>query len=181
MRTTNNQDNQKNTQSNDKTWYVVLDTDTQEYLVEWDDWEGSAEVWAAMDLWDDGGVEEFSRFQPGALCTSPEIAMDLLKSVGEALCERFPEEQINLMIQRVSLVTTCSIDVEDHGEVQTFGEEEEEEEREGLTPEPRSWTVTQSDEDELVNDDSGWGLQYHKPMKPKKSKDSKKAKKSRSN
>jgi hypothetical protein len=79
------------------------------------------------------------------------------------------------MIQRVSLVTTCSIDVEDHGEVQTFGEEEEEEEREGLTPEPRSWTISAR-----ADGDNDWPAR-HLLSNPKKSKKDKKDKKSRSN
>ena len=178
MRTTNNKNGVSSMgESEYPPIYAVFDTDTGEYLVEWDDFEDGAETWAELDFSGDYAADELDRIGPGAQCRTEAEANDLLKAVGEALCERFPDEQINLVVQRLQEVVTRSVQVEDWGQVQTFGEDEAAEDEEGeLTPEPRSWTLTQS-EDEDEDDD--W-----KPIAPPptfKAKKAKKARKSRAN
>lgn len=187
MRTTNNSSVSNISDDNeDFTWYVVYDTDTQEYLVEWDDYEGGSETWAALDLFGPDGAEEFSRFKYGSMAPTATAAKDLLLAAGEMLSERFPDEQINLVLQKVKVITARSLEVEDWGGIQTFGEDmdEEDEEVEELKPERRRDDWGYQDEEELEPEESAWEPldppEFPKPKKSKgsaKPKGSKKAKK----
>lgn len=187
MRTTNNSSVSNISDDNeDFTWYVVYDTDTQEYLVEWDDYEGGSETWAALDLFGPDGAEEFNRFQYGSMAPTADAAKDLLLAAGEMLSERFPDEQINLVLQKVKVITARSLEVEDWGGIQTFGEDmdEEDEEVEELKPERRRDDWGYQDEEELEPEESAWEPldppEFPKPKKSKgsaKPKGSKKAKK----
>jgi hypothetical protein len=150
--------------------YVIFDTDTNEYLTLWGDYEGAPERWQALDMWGDDAYEQFYSFDRDVLSPSLDQAMDLLKTVAEELCDRFPDEQVNLIVKRIRLIVARSVEEESACEVQTFGEEPE--------AEPRPWSSPPALDDE--EEDDGWDVLRDEDAPPPapKPKKAKKAKKS---
>lgn len=142
MRTTNN--TEQRAQSNDDTetqhYWVIYDTDTCEHLVDWSEYApdlggGGDDVWANLGLLGGGSEtpDDVAALESGELCLtfgSKEEAFEVLVSVGAELSSRFPDETINLVVQKITVRTRVELemDIVADSEVQSFGDEEVEEE-----------------------------------------------------
>lgn len=142
-RITNNEDNSSPSDPNDDVYYAVYDTDTDEYLTDWDTNEDTGEVeyqqWQEMDFEDDEAVlGNIRKFDTAVLMYSRKNADRILLDVAADLCERFPDEQINLQVHKITVKIHRSATVEESGQVQTFGENEDVSEDE-LVEEEEEW------------------------------------------
>jgi len=149
-RITNNEENSSPSDPNDDVYYAVYDTDTDEYLTDWDTNEDTGEVefqqWQEMDFDDEDAVlGNIRKFDTAVLMYSRKNADKILLDVASNLCERFPDEQINLQVHKITVKIHRSATVEESGQVQTFGEDEAEE----------------SEESELIDEDEEWVSGVH--------------------
>lgn len=132
-RITNNEENSSPSDPNDDVYYAVYDTDTDEYLTDWDTDQDSGEVqfqqWQEMNFDDEDAVlGNIRKFDTAVLSYSRKSAEKLLFDVAYNLCERFPDEQINLQVLKITVKILRSAEVQEAGQVQTFGEDEDENE-----------------------------------------------------
>jgi hypothetical protein len=140
-RITNNEENSSPSDPNDDVYYAVYDTDTEEYLTDWDTDQDSGEVeyqqWQEMNFDDEDAVlGNIRKFDTAVLTYSRKSAEKLLFDVAHNLCERFPDEQINLQVLKITVKILRSAEVQEAGQVQTFGGEVEEDE---LLDEEEEW------------------------------------------
>ena len=145
MRKTNNEENSSPKDPNDDVYYVVYDTDTEEYLTDWDTDQDTGEVefqqWQEVDFEVGEVLQDIRKFDTAVLSYSRKSADRLLLDVGAELCDRFPDEEINLQVRQLTVKIHRTVDIEDVGKVQTFGEDAEEEVVE---------------EDELIDEEEEW-------------------------
>jgi hypothetical protein len=132
-RITNNEENSSPSDPNDDVYYAVYDTDTEEYLTDWDTDQDSGEVqyqqWQEMNFDDEDAVlGNIRKFDTAVLSYSRKSAEKLLFDVAYNLCERFPDEQITLQVLKITVKILRSAEVEEAGQVQTFGGEVAEDE-----------------------------------------------------
>ena len=129
MRKTNNEENSSLKHPDDDVYYVVYDTDTCEYLTDWDTDQDSGAVefqqWQELN-WDEV-LQDIRKFDTAVLSYSRKNAERLLLDVAADLCDRFPTEVINLQVRQLTVKIHRTVEVEDVGKVQTFGEDAEEE------------------------------------------------------
>jgi hypothetical protein len=131
-RITNNEDNSSPKDPNDDVYYIVYDTDTEEYLTDWDTDQDSGEIeyqqWQEMNFEDEDAVlGNIRKFDTAVLSYSRKSADKLLIDVAADLCDRFPDERINLQVHELTVKIHRTVDVEAVGQVQTFGDEDEDE------------------------------------------------------
>ena len=165
MRETNNGSGKSvEVDPNSEEHYVIFDVDTNEYLVHWDEVTETTTC-PSLDLWGDDAYDEFYTVAAEAVAVwdTPVGAMDVLVKVASELCERFPEELVNLIVKRVRTSVIRSVEVEDVGGVQTFGED------------PEEWAVRALDTGDALG---GIPEEDEPPPAPKPKKAKKKAKKS---
>ena len=145
-RITNNEENSSPSDPNDDVYYVVYDTDTCEYLTDWDTDQDSGEIefqqWQELN-WDEV-LQDIRKFDTAVLSYSRKSAERLLLDVAADLCERFPDEQINLQVLKITVKILRSAEVQEAGQVQTFG---------GEVAEDELLDEEEEDEDELVDED----------------------------
>lgn len=129
-RTTNNDGNSSPKDPNDDVYYAVYDTDTGEYLTDWDTDQDSGEVqfqqWQEINFDGEEVLSDIRKFDTAVLSYSRKSAERLLVDVATNLCERFPDEQINLQVHELTVKIQRSVEVQEVGYVQTFGEDEAE-------------------------------------------------------
>jgi len=145
-RTTNNEENISPSDPNDDVYYAVYDTDTEEYLTDWDTDQDSGEVefqqWQEMNFDDEDAVlGNIRKFDTTVLSYSRKNADRLLLDVASNLCDRFPGEEINLQVLKITVKIRREAEVQEAGQVQTFGEDAEEEvvEEDELLDEEEEW------------------------------------------
>jgi hypothetical protein len=161
-RITNNEENSSPSNPNDDVYYAVYDTDTDEYLTDWDTDQDSGEVeyqqWQEMNFDDEDAVlGNIRKFDTAVLSYSRKSAEKLLFDVAYNLCERFPDEQINLQVLKITVKILRSAEVQEAGQVQTFGGEDEllDEEEWAAQPAPKRYAPVEES--------------FSKPKKEKKS------------
>ena len=150
-RITNNEENISPSDPNDDVYYAVYDIDTEEYLTDWDTDQDSGEVqfqqWQEMNFDDEDAVlGNIRKFDTAVLSYSRKNADRLLLDVASNLCDRFPGEEINLQVLKITVKIRRSAEVQEAGQVQTFGEDAEEEVVE---------------EDELIDEEEEWVSGVH--------------------
>jgi hypothetical protein len=160
-RITNNEDNSSPKDPNDDVYYIVYDTDTEEYLTDWDTDQDSGEIeyqqWQEMNFEDEDAVlGNIRKFDTAVLSYSRKSAEKLLIDVAADLCDRFPDEQINLQVHELTVKIHRTVHVDAVGQVQTFGGEVEEDEEEwAAQPAPKRYAPVEES--------------FSKPKKEKKS------------